>query len=113
MCANAPATVVTDANQVGLDWIASMKRGDISPFAVGGMGFFIAAPTQNDPNYNTVVRIMYTVGGGVDVGLLPHAGLRVQYRDDLYKAPDVDELYPATDGFTHTGEASFGVYFHL
>jgi opacity protein-like surface antigen len=113
VCSYTPETVNADADQVGLDWIASMKRGDISPFAVGGLGFFIAVPTQNEPNYNTVVRLMYTYGAGIDVGILPHAGLRVQYRDDLYKAPDVDENYGATDAFTQTGEATVGVYFHL
>lgn len=113
LCSNTPVTVATDANLVGLDWIASMKRGNISPFAVGGMGFFIAAPTQNIPGYNTVVRIMYTAGAGVDVGLLPRAGLRVQYRDNFYKAPNIDENYGATDKFTQSGEATVGVYFHL
>jgi opacity protein-like surface antigen len=113
VCSNTPETVKANADQVGLDWIASMKRGDISPFALGGLGFFIAVPTQNEPNLNTVVRIMYTYGAGLDVGLLPHAGLRLQYRSDLYKAPDVDENYGATDAFTQTGEATVGVYFHL
>ncbi|HEX8712925.1 MAG TPA: hypothetical protein VF730_13690 [Terracidiphilus sp.] len=113
LCANVPETVTTNANQVGLDWIASMKRGNISPFALGGLGFFIAVPTQNEPTLNTVVRIMYTYGAGLDVGLFPHAGLRIQYRDNLYKAPDVDETYGATDTFTQTGEATVGVYFPL
>ena len=112
-CDNKPVTHTVDASLVGLDWIASMKKGNISPFAVGGMGFFIAAPTENLPEMNTVVRIMYTFGGGVDVGLLPRAGLRLQYRDNVYKAPDVDVDYGATDTFTHTGEAEVGVYFHL
>lgn len=102
-----------DASLVGLDWIASMKRGNISPFAVGGLGFFIAAPTENLPPLNTVVRMMYTYGGGVDVGLLPRVGIRLQYRGNLYKAPDVDVTYGATDKFTQTGQAMVGFYFHL
>ncbi|HEV2137160.1 MAG TPA: hypothetical protein VGR47_23275 [Terracidiphilus sp.] len=106
-------TRTTDASLVGLDWIASMKRGNISPFAVGGLGFFIAAPTQNLPPLNTVVRIMYTYGGGLDVHLVPRGGLRVQYRGNLYKAPDVDINYGATDKFTQTGQAIVGFYFHL
>ena len=112
-CNNPKVTRPADASQVGLDWIASMNRGHVSPFAVGGLGFFIVAPTQNLPPLNTVVRIMYTFGGGVDVGLLPHAGLRLQYRDNLYKAPDVDIDYGATDKFTQTGDAEVGVYFRL
>lgn len=112
-CDNPPVTLTANASQVGLDWIASMKRGNISPFALGGLGFFIVAPTQNLPPLNTVVRIMYTYGGGVDVGLLPRAGVRLQYRGNLYKAPDIDEDYGATDKFTQTGEAEVGFYFHL
>lgn len=113
VCGNKPETVTTNAHQVGLDWIASMKRGKINPFAVGGLGFFIAAPTQNIPGWNTVVRIMYDYGAGLDLGILPRAGLRVQYRGHLYKAPDVDQIYGATDSFTQTGEAMVGVYFPL
>lgn len=112
-CYLPKVTRTTDASLVGLDWIASIKRGNISPFAVGGLGFFIAAPTQNLPPLNTVVRIMYTYGGGLDVRLLPRGGLRVQYRGNLYKAPDVDINYGATDRFTQTGQAMVGFYFHL
>lgn len=113
ICGNTPETITTDASQVGLDWIASMKRGRISPFAVGGMGFFIAAPTVNFPTLDTVVRIMYTYGAGVDIGITRRAGLRLQYRGNLYKAPDIDVRYGATDAFTQTGEAMVGVYFPL
>lgn len=112
-CNHTPETLTAVAHQVGLDWIVSMKRGNISPFAVGGLGFYIAVPRQNLPNLNTIVRIKYTGGGGLDVGFLPRAGLRVQYREEFYKAPDMDVNYGATDKFTRTGEAMVGVYFHL
>lgn len=112
-CFNAKEKLSGNASLVGLDWIASMKRGNISPFAVGGTGFFIAVPTTNQPTLNTIVRFMWTAGGGVDVGVLPHAGLRIQYRDNFYKAPDEDVRFAATDKFTHTGQAMIGFYFHL
>lgn len=77
--------------------------------APGACGF----NCDNPPVTLTVVRIMYTYGGGVDVGLLPRTGVRLQYRGNLYKAPDIDEDYGATDKFTQTGEAEVGFYFHL
>lgn len=112
-CFNEKEKLSGNASLVGMDWIASMKRGNISPFAVGGTGFFIAVPTTNQPALNTIVRFMWTAGGGVDVGILPRAGLRIQYRDNFYKAPDEDVRFAATDKFTHTGQAMIGFYFHL
>ncbi len=113
LCGNKPETITADADEVGLNWVISTKRGKFSPFAVGGMGFDITIPTENLPTLNTVVRIMYDYGGGVDVGVLPHAGLRLQYRGHVYKAPDLDVTYGATDRFTESGEAMIGVYFPL
>jgi hypothetical protein len=112
-CVNKAEKLSGNASLIGLDWIASMKKGNIRPFAVGGTGFFIAVPTTNLPSLNTIVRFMWTGGGGVDVGILPHAGLRIQYRDNFYKAPDEDVRFAATDKFTQTGQAMIGFYFHL
>jgi outer membrane cobalamin receptor len=52
-------------------------------------------------------------GAGLDWGLIPHIGLRFQYRGNLYKAPDLSTLYTSSGAFTHTAEPMIGVYFRL
>jgi len=56
---------------------------------------------------------MFVYGTGLDWGLLPHLGLRLQYRGNLYKAPDLTTVYTSTGAFTHTAEPMLGVYFRL
>jgi len=45
--------------------------------------------------------------------LIPHLGLRFQYRGNLYKAPDLSRLYASTNAFTHTAESMIGAYFRF
>jgi len=113
LCSNQPETLTAKANQVAIDWIGSMKRGNLRPFVVGGLGFFITVPSLALGNINTVVRPMYVYGGGFDWGMLPHIGLRIQYRGDVYKAPNLDSNYAATGAFTQTAEPMAGIYFRL
>ena len=41
------------------------------------------------------------------------SGLRVQYRGNLYSAPNVTSLFSSTNTFTHTAEPMIGIYFSL
>jgi opacity protein-like surface antigen len=66
---------------------------------------------QNDTTSDT--KPVFVYGAGLDWGLLPHLGVRLQYRGNLYKAPDLTTLYTSTDAFTHTAEPMIGVYFRL
>lgn len=52
-------------------------------------------------------------GAGLDRGLLPHLGLRLQYRCNLYQAPNVTTLFSSTKTFTHTSEPMIGAYFNF
>lgn len=112
-CANPVTPLKVKANEVGLDWVFSKKFGPLRPFAVGGLGFFISSPAKSTYEVNTVVRPAYIAGGGVDWGILPHLGVRVQFRDNFYKAPDLSAFYSSTGVFTHTMEPMAGLYFRL
>ena len=59
---------------------------------------------------NTSTKPVFVYGGGLDWGLLPHLGLRFQYRGNLYKAPDLTTLYTSSGAFTHTAEPMIGAY---
>jgi len=53
---------------------------------------------------------VFVYGAGLDWGLIPHLGLRLQYRGNLYKAPDLTKLYTSTGAFTNTSEPMIGAY---
>ena len=110
---NGTETVKGTANQVGLAWVPTFKFGNLRPFGVAGLGFYIDTPSTDIGYLNTVVRPMYIVGGGVDWGLLPHAGLRLQYREELFKAPNLDDRYNTTGEFTYSSMPMVGFYFTL
>lgn len=112
-CGNQPETITTKANEVALDWVVSKKFGNLRPFAVGGLGFFIAVPSGNLYDLNTIVRPAFVYGGGVDWNMAPRFGLRFQFRDNLYRAPDIAGLYYPTGAFTHTAEPMGGAFFRF
>jgi len=56
---------------------------------------------------------VFVYGAGLDWGVLPHLGLRFQYRGNLYKAPDLTKLYTSTNRFTHTAQPMIGAYFRF
>ncbi|MGB6157807.1 MAG: hypothetical protein WBH45_05955, partial [Acidobacteriaceae bacterium] len=69
--------------------------------------------TNSSSGASTSAKAVYVYGAGLDWGLIPHIGLRVQYRGNLYQAPDLSKLYSSTDAFTHTAEPMIGIYFRL
>jgi opacity protein-like surface antigen len=113
-CAN-PTTVLTGkASEIALNWIPSLKVGkNLRPFAIGGIGFFITSPGNSTYEVDTVVRPVFVLGGGIDWSVLKHFGVRLQYRDNIYKAPNLSALYPATGAFTSSSEPTGGLFFRF
>ena len=131
--------VSANAHEVNGDWVASMKIGNLRPFALAGGGILFDVPTSGqatgstlitlcgtgDPgcalsgittttaNTTTSTKPVFVYGAGVDWGLLPHIGLRLQYRGNLYKAPDLISGFTSTNALTHTAEPMIGIYFRL
>ena len=67
---------------------------------------------STDPT-STSTEAVYVYGAGFDWGLLPHLGLRFQYRGNLYQSPNVAKLFSSTNTFTHTAEPMIGAYFNF
>lgn len=99
------------AHEVTADWVPSVHLANFRPFGVLGVGLLLNEPTGNQSNATSSAKAVYVYGAGLDWGLLPHLGLRFQYRGNLYKAPDVSRLYTSTNAFTHTSEPMIGAYF--
>ena len=107
------ATVKANAHEITLDWIPSLHFANVRPFGVLGLGVLLNVPTAGQTNTQTSTKAVYVYGAGLDWGLLPHLGLRLQFRGNLYSAPQVTTLYTSIDKFTQTSEPMIGVYFRL
>lgn len=110
-CANPPVTIPNKMSEVAVDYVASKTSGNLRPFAIGGIAFVISSSSGLEVNaLNTIVRMGYVYGGGVDFGT-PKFGLRAQYRDTFFKAPPLTATYFPTGRSTHTAEPMVGIYF--
>jgi hypothetical protein len=108
---NSPPPLKVKASEVGLDYVVSKKFGSFRPFAVGGLGFFISSPDNSTYEVQTVVRPTYIFGGGVDWAALAHFGIRAQFRDNVYRAPNLSAFNDPTGQFTHTLQPMAGFYY--
>jgi opacity protein-like surface antigen len=111
--APAPVSVPANAHEISGDWIASVRVARARPFALAGVGALFDVPAGEEGDTTSSTKPVFLYGAGLDWGLLPHIGLRFQYRGNLYKAPDLTRLYTSTSAFTHTAEPMIGVYFRL
>lgn len=133
---SSTAAISSNAHEITGDWVVSLKMGSFRPFALGGGGLLLNVPTGGTvttttttyvPNTglssqtttttaaatSTSIKGVFVYGAGVDWTLLPHIGLRLQYRGNLYKASDLTNAFSSTNAFTHTAEPMIGVYFRL
>lgn len=109
-CENAPITIPNLQSEVSVNYVASRRMGRVTAFAEPGFAFVINYSTGNAYAINTVVRPGYLADAGADFGG-PRFGIRVQFRDTFYKAPNLEFPYAPTGKFTQTAEPMAGVYF--
>jgi len=120
-CPTTFATVSANAHELTADWLASVKVSGFRPFALAGGGILFDVPAGSQSNSttsesnttSTSTKPVFVYGAGLDWSLLPHLGLRVQFRGNLYKAPNLVNLFTSTGAFTHTSEPMIGVFFRL
>lgn len=109
-CLNPTVTIPNNQSQVTVAYVASWRKGKLTPFADAGFAFVINSGTGDGYAINTSVRSGYVAGAGTDFGS-PRFGLRVQFRDTFYKAPNLTFAYLPTGKFMQTAEPLIGVYF--
>ncbi|HEY1903978.1 MAG TPA: outer membrane beta-barrel protein [Terracidiphilus sp.] len=112
-CGPLPTAVSADAHEVTGDWVASLKIANLRPFALAGGGLLFNEPSSGQADTTSSNKPVFVYGAGLDWGLLPHIGLRLQYRGNLYRAPDLTTLYGSSGAFTHTAEPMIGIYLRL
>jgi len=134
-CSSPLETVRANAHEITADWVPSLGVANFRPFGVLGVGLLLDVPSESQATVynscpdcvvgqpgttttttsptNTSTKAVYVYGAGLDWGLLPHLGLRFQYRGNLYQAPNVSQLFSSTNTFTHTAEPMVGAYFNF
>ncbi len=131
--------VSANAHELTGAWVASLKVGALRPFALAGGGVLFNVPSNGQATTTTLItecgggnpgctpgtittntiptststKGVFVYGAGLDWTLLPHLGLRLQYRGNLYKASDLTSAFSSTNAFTHTAEPVIGIYFRL
>jgi opacity protein-like surface antigen len=104
------AAVSANAHELTADWVASVHVANLRPFALAGVGLLFNEPAGSQSDSNSATKPVFVYGAGLDWGLLPHIGLRFQYRGNLYKAPDLTKVFTSTNAFTQTAEPMIGAY---
>jgi len=131
-CSVSTAAIANNAHEVTGDWIVSLHGANLRPFALAGGGLLLNVPsggTVTTTTCSTTTSLcsqvttaaatrtstegIFSYGAGLDWELLPHLGLRFQYRGNLYKAPVIANAFSSTNAFTHNAEPVIGIYFRL
>jgi opacity protein-like surface antigen len=130
ICTTSTAAIANNAHEVTGDWVVSLHAASLRPFALAGGGLLLNVPSGGTVTTTTCgpepctestsaaatrtsTEGIFSYGAGLDWELLPHLGLRFQYRGNVYKAPAIANAFSSTNAFTHNAEPVIGIYFRL
>jgi opacity protein-like surface antigen len=109
-----PVGVSANAHEITGDWVVSLHAANLRPFGLLGLGLLLNQPTSGQAETRSSNQAVYVYGAGLDWGVLPHIGLRFQYRGNLHRAPDITTAYGvSTLAYSHTAEPMIGAYFRF
>jgi opacity protein-like surface antigen len=128
-CSNSSANIRATAHELTADWIVSIKLLNVRPFALAGGGLLINKPSggtettlscallnplcllnTTSPTTQTQVKGEFTYGAGLDWTIIPHLGIRLQYRGRVYKAPQLVTAFSSTNQFMRTAQPAAGIF---
>ena len=114
----ASTHIPANAHEVTADWVASFGVLNLRPFVLAGGGLLLNVPSAGEStggntttSTQTQTKGTLVYGGGLDYGVLPHLGLRFQYRGNVYKATQLSTVFSSSGQFVHTAEPMIGAYF--
>ncbi|MGB6687427.1 MAG: hypothetical protein WBE76_06260 [Terracidiphilus sp.] len=113
VCENKPTDLTSKDLEFAGDWILSAKVSVLRPFVLGGLGVVVSIPSNGALDTNTTPRVAYVGGGGADIAIQRRYGLRLQYRDSFFKAPNLLPVYVPTGKYTQIAEPMFGFYINF
>ncbi|MFP5278012.1 MAG: outer membrane protein [Acidobacteriota bacterium] len=100
-------------NFISVDWVFSKQFGRLRPFALAGLGWYIAIPGNSIYGVNDVVRTSLVAGGGVDYSLTNHWGVRGQFRGNFFTAPDLSTNLPSSGAHTQMFQPAGGFFYEF
>ncbi len=111
-CITGPASQLVPANahEITGDYIVSFPIANFRPFLLAGGGILFNQPSGSATGTQSETKGVFVYGGGVDWTVLPHLGIRGQYRGNLFKAPDLATAFSSTGAFMHTAQPMIGAY---
>jgi opacity protein-like surface antigen len=109
-CYTPPVSVKANSHVITGDWVPSLAFGHFRFFAVFGGGLVMDIPVSSTDS-RTVSKPAFVYGSGLDWQASPHIGVRLQFRGNLYSAPDLSTVYTATGHLMQTSEPMLGVYY--
>jgi opacity protein-like surface antigen len=108
-----PVGVSANAHEITGDWLFSAPIGNLRPFALVGAGLLLTEPVSGQSQTRNSNQAVYVYGAGLDWKLIPHLGLRFQYRGNVHKAANITAVYGSNSAFMHTAEPMIGAYFQF
>jgi hypothetical protein len=106
--------VQQNANEYTLGYVVHTRKQyfGMTPFASGGAGTTVFRPTPGGGlALPEQARATYYVSVGAETTVLsPHFGIRAQYRQVFFKAPDFETNYLTIQQHTTTYEPGFGFF---
>jgi len=111
-CDPAPGTqyVTAHAHEITAAWIVSLHVLKVRPFLLAGGGVLFHQPSGAQSGTQSQTKGVLVYGGGLDYAVLPHLGIRGQFRGNVYSAPQLATAYSSTGAFLHTAEPMLGAY---
>ncbi len=110
-----PGGVQTSASEYTFGYVAHAPSFfGLRPFGSVGVGSTEFSPTTyGGQGLPARARLTYYYGIGVDASVLPHIGIRAQYRQPFFKAPDFGQNYLTINQRTSAVEPAIGIYLHF
>jgi hypothetical protein len=106
--------VQQNASEYSFGYVVHAKKQyfGVTPFASGGAGTTVFRPTPGGGlALPEQARATYYVSVGAETTVLsPHFGIRAQYRQVFFKAPDFETNYLTIQQHTTTYEPGFGFF---
>jgi opacity protein-like surface antigen len=106
--------VQSAANEYSFGYVAHLHPVfHVQPFVAVGAGTTAFKPTVGGGEGlegSEQARMTYYYAAGVQQDVSPHFGIRVQFRQAFYKAPDFGQNYLTIQQRTYTTEPTFGFY---
>ena len=109
-CTTVSKHVPANAHEITADYIVSFKVLNLRPFVLAGGGVLLDRPTNPDSTTQNSTQGVLVYGAGLDFTVLPHVGIRGQYRGNVYKAPQLVTAFSSTKAFATTSEPMLGVF---